>query len=392
VNAGVLPPSSQSITPPRGIGGAPQRPAQVPGGIGDSLDWRRPNWQATQDAVYGATRASNWQYGTRASAATVSAVTNNYVGTVLAATGQVWATPFVATGGLVFDPVNNTTAVVGSFGGSPNFTSGVLMNDGRIFVIPRASTSARIVDLVNRTVTTPGGTFPGGNAYTGGCLCDGGRKIYLAASLQSTGGLYDIQRQTLFTPAGTFSFDAGLSQNATTGALLLPDGRVFCSPGYHTAAIYDPVSDSLFSSSLSLGWTGSTSRFFGAVLLPNGDEILLIPQNVSAITIYNWRRDTARTVAGTATGHLGGQLMPDGSVFLVPASSTAARVYRPDTDTVTALPDTFSGSNPAAGANVVPDGRLVMMPRSDSAVRTYGTRNGPTFDPNVQLSPFFNHR
>ncbi|NBU34741.1 hypothetical protein EBZ38_14885 [bacterium] len=391
MNVGILPPTTQYATPPRAVGGAPIRPAQTPGGIGDSLDWRRPSWQATQDAAFASVRAGGWQYGTLRSAATISAVSNNYVGTVLAQNGLVWATPFAGTGGLIFDSVNNATSVLGSFGGSPNFTSGVLMNDGRIFVIPRASTTARIVDPVNRTVTTPGGTFPGGNAYTGGCLCDGGRKIYLAASLQSTGGLYDIQRQALLTPAGTFTFDAGISQNATTGALLLPDGRVFCFPGYHTAAIYDPVNDSLFASSLSLGWTGSTNRFFGGVLLPSGDEILLVPQNVSAITIYNWRRDTARTVTGTATGHLGGQLMPDGSVLLIPGSSTAARVYRPDTDTLTTLPDTFSGSNPVAGAHVVPDGRLVMMPRSDSAVRTYGVRGTP-IDQNIQLSPFFNHR
>jgi hypothetical protein len=365
----------------------------MPGGIGESLDWRRPSWQATQDAVYASSRSSNWQYGTRATAATISAVTNNYVGSVLATDGCVWATPFAATGGLVFDSNNNRTYVVGSFGGGSNFTSGVLMNDGRVFVIPRASTTARIVDLTNSTVTTPGGTFPGGNAYTGGCLIDGGRRIYLAPSLQASAGIYDLQRQTLTTPAGTFTFNSGSSLTATSGAFLLPDGRVFCAPCHTSAAIYDPVADSLFISSAALGYDGGTSatRFFGAVLLPNGDEIALIPQNVTAVVVYNWRRDTARTVAGTATGHLGGQLMPDGSVLLVPGSSTAARAYRPDTDTLTALPDTYSGSNPAAGAHVLQDGRLVMMPRSDSAVRTCGTRATPV-DANIQLSPFFNHR
>jgi hypothetical protein len=363
----------------------------MPGGIGDSLDWRRPSWQSTQDAVYAGVRASNWQYGTPATAATISAATNNYVGTVLAQNGLVWATPFAATGGLVFDSNNNRTYVVGSFGGGTNFTGGVLMNDGRIFVIPRASTTARIVDLVNNTVTTPGGTFPGGNAYVGGCLIDGGRRIYLAPAGQTTAAIYDIQRQTVSTPAGTFTFVSGLT--VASAAILLPDGRVYCAPSVNTAAIYDPVSDSLSTSSLALGYSAalSNSQFFGAVMLANGDEIALVPQYTSAIVIHNWRRDTARTVAGTATGHLGGQLMPDGSIFLNPGTSTAARVYRPDTDTLTALPDTYSGGNPIAGSHVIPDGRAVMMPRSDSAVRTYGTRGTPV-DANVQLSPFFNHR
>lgn len=365
----------------------------MPGGIDASADWRRADWTAVQDSIYATTRTAGWTYGTRQSAATITAVSNNYVGSVLGTDGRVWATPFAATGGLVFDSNNNRTSVVGSFGGGSNFTSGVLLNDGRIFVIPRASTTARIVDIVNGTVITPGGTFPGGNAYTGGCLFDGGRKIYLSPSLQASGGVYDIQRQTLSTPAGTFSFNAGSSITATSGALLLPNGKIFCAPCHTSAAIYDPIADSLFVSSLALGYDAAltSSRFFGAVLLPNGSEIALIPQNTTTLTIYNWQRDTARTISGTVTGHLGGQLAPDGSVFLVPASATAARVYRPDTDSVTALPDTYSGGNPAAGAHVIPDGRLVMMPRSDSAVRTYGTRGTPV-DPNVQLSPFFNHR
>lgn len=334
-------------------------------------------------------RTSGWTYGAMQSPATITAVANNYVGTVLAPGGLVWATPFAATGGLVFDSNNNRTYVVGAFGGGTNFISGVLLNDGRVFVIPRSSTTARIVDLTNNTVTTPGGTFAGGNIYVGGCLIDGGRRIYLAPALATTASIYDIQRQTVTTPAGTFT--TNLSTNATSGALLLPDGRVFLAPCYTSAAIYDPAKDSLFVSSLALGWTGTANPFFGAVLLPNGDEIALIPQSGTAVTIYNWRRDTARNVSGSATGFLGGQLAPDGSVFLMPGTATAARYYSPSQDAHYALPETYSGSNPAAGVHVIPDGRLVMMPRSDSAVRTYGTR-GTAVDPNPQLSPFFNHR
>lgn len=385
MNVGILPPPTQYATPPRAVGGAPIRPAQTPGGIGDSLDWRRHNWQVTQDAVYRSARSSQWQYGARVTSATVSAATNNYVGTALSATGHVFATPFVATGGLVFDPVNNTTSVLGSFGGSPNFTGAVLLNDGRIFVIPRASSTARIVDITNRTVATTAAVFPGGNAYTGGCLFDNGRRVYLCPGTQATAGIYDIQRDSLVTPAGTFSFTGNV---ATTGCLLLPDGRIFVAPGQHTAAIYNPVSDSLFSSSLSLGGY----IYWGAVLLPSGDEVMILPNAATAAVIYDWRRDTVRTATGTTTSNLGGQLAPDGSVFIMSGSTNASRSYRPETDTMTALSETNAVNTPYAGSHVVPDGRLVMMPRSDSAVRTFGTRNGPAFDPNVQLSPYYNHR
>lgn len=390
MNQGVYQPSVQRITPPRAVGGVPARPMQIPGGIDGSSDWRRADWPAAQDSIYATVRAAGWTYGTRQSAATITAVSNNYVGTVLAPGGLVWATPFAATGGLVFDSNNNRTYVVGSFGGGTNFISGVLLNDGRVFVIPRSSTTARIVDLTNNTVTTPGGTFAGGNIYVGGCLFDGGRKIYLAPALQSTATIYDLQRQSLSTPSGTFTFTAG-GINATAGAMLLPDGRIFLAPCHTSAAIYDPLRDSLFISSLALGYNGAANPFFGAVLLPNGDEIALIPQNGTAVAVYNWRRDTARNVSGSATGFLGGQLAPDGTVFMVPNAATAARYYSPSQDAHYALPDVYSGSSPAAGANVLPDGRLVMMPRSDSAVRTYGTR-GTAVEPNPQLSPFFNHR
>lgn len=388
MNAGIFPPSSQCGAPPRSIGGAPARPVQMPCGIDGALDWKRPNWPAIQDSLYASLRASNWGYGSRATAATISAVTDNYVGTALARNGLVWATPFSATGGLVFDPVNNRTSVLGSFGGSLQFTSCVLMNDGRIFVIPRASSTARIVDLENRIVTTPSPTFPGGNAYVGGCLIDDGRRIYLAPGVRSTAGIYDIQRDALVTPAGTFSFDSGTSTAAASAAVLLPDGRVFIAPFWNTAAIYDPVTDTLKHSSLSLG----SSNYFGAVLLPGGDELMLLRQNATANVIYNWRRDTSRTVAAGMPAV--GQLAPNGTVLLVQrggSSPYTARVYSPSSETVTTLSETFSVSAPCAGIHALPDGRMVVMPRSDSGVYTYGAK-GPAFDPNVQLSPFYNHR
>lgn len=370
------------------IGGAPARPVQAPGGIDGALDWRRHNWAAIQDSLYGSLRLNNWGYGSRVTAATITAVGDNYVGTALAPNGQVWATPFSATGGLVFDANNNRTFVLGSFGGSLNFTSCVLMNDGRVFVIPRASSTARIVDLENRIVTTPSPTFPGGNAYVGGCLIDGGRRIYLAPGVRSTAGIYDIQRDALLTPSGTFSFDAGTSSAATSAAILLPDGRVFCAPFSGTAAIYDPVTDSLRTSSLSLGG----NNYFGAVLLPNGDELLILQNNATSNILYDWRRDTARTVAGAMPAV--GQLAPDGTVLLLQRGGSApftARVYSPLTGRVTTLTETFSGSTPSAGIHVLPDGRIVSMPRSDAGIYTYGAK-GQSLDGNVPLSPFFNHR
>jgi len=388
LNAGIYPPSSQSVAAPLAIGGAAARPVQMPGGIDNSLDWRKTSWASMQDSVQSQARARNWRYGTVRTAATVTAVTTNYVGSVLGLGGLALACPFVATSALVFDSNNNRTYNVGSFGGSSNFTGGVLMPDGSIFIAPRASTTARIVDLSTNTVTTPNCTFPGNQVYIASCLFDGGRKIYLAPYLNTTtAGVYDIQRQTLSVPAGTFSTVSGQGA-VSSGALLLPDGRVFVAPLGSTACIYDPVADSLFTSSRSLG---SVSSFFGAVLLPSGDEIALIPQGATALVIYNWRRDTVRTIPGTCTGHIGGQLAPDGTVFLIPGTSTVARVYDPVTDTLRNLPDTFSGNFPAAGAHGLPDGRLVMLARSDSSVFTYGTLGTPV-DANIQLSAFYNHR
>lgn len=370
------------------IGGAPARPVQMPCGIDGALDWRRHNWAAMQDSLFASLRTSSWGYGPRVTAATITAVGDNYVGTALAPNGRVWATPFSATGGLVFDANNNRTSVLGSFGGSLQFTSCVLMNDGRIFVIPRASATARIVDLENRIVTTPSPTFPGGNAYTGGCLIDGGRRIYLSPGVRTTASIYDISRDALFTPAGTFAPNTGTSTAASSYCLLLPDGRVLVAPFADTVCIYDPVSDSLFKSSLALGG----SNYFGAVLLPGGDEVLIMQGNATSMLLYDWRRDTARTVAGAIPAV--GQLAPDGTVLLLQrggSSPFTARVYSPLTGRVTTLTETFAGSTPSAGIHVLPDGRIVSMPRSDAGIYTYGAK-GQSLDGNVPLSPFFNHR
>lgn len=387
MNVGIYPPSSQIADPPMSIGGAPARPVQTPGGIDGALDWRRHNWAAIQDSIYGSLRTNNWGYGPRVTAATISAaVAENYTGTALTRNGKVVASPFQALNVLVFDASTNRTSVLGSFSASGLFTSCVTLNDGRVFVVPRSSTTARIVDAENRVVTTPATIFPGNNAYTAGCLMDGGRRIYLAPRVRTTASIYDIQQDTLFTPAGTFSSSSG--QQSISCVFPLPDGRIFCAPSWNTAAIYDPVSDSLRTSSLDLGG----NKYFGAILLPSGEEILILQSSATAMLIYDWQRDRSRTVVGAMQAV--GRLAPNGSVLLLPRTSSSpwnARVYWPLTGTATTLPETFSNNAPSAGLHVLPDGRMCSIPRSDTGVYTYGSP-GPSFDLNVPLSPYQNHR
>jgi hypothetical protein len=73
----------------------------------------------------------------------------------------------------------------------------VLLPDGRVFCVPASSTTARIYDPVTNTVTTPGGTYPGGFAFTGGVLLLDGKVFCVprntsAARIYGGGGGFNI--------------------------------------------------------------------------------------------------------------------------------------------------------------------------------------------------------
>ena len=99
------------------------------------------------------------------------------------------------------------------------------------------------------------------------------------------------------------------------------------------------------------------------------------------------------TPSGTYPGSnafVGGVLLPDGRVFCVPFSSTSARIYDPNTDTLSTPTGTYPGSSAFFGGVLLPDGRVFCVPYSSTSGAIANTRSHLWLDSNFTTSPFFN--
>ena len=133
----------------------------------------------------------------------------------------------------------------------------------------------------------------------------------------------------------------------------MPDGRIFCTPGNVTVGytmIYDPAANT----------TTRTTTGFGG----NG-----------------WSN--------------GGVLMADGRVFCVPGNATNPQIYNPITDRLSGSSAVvYPGGGAYIGGVLLPDGRVFCVPYNATAARIYGGKVpvlGTRPDPNVVLSPYWNH-
>jgi hypothetical protein len=274
-------------------------------------------------------------------------------------------------------------------GGSTGFVGGVLLPDGRVFCTPRSSTTARIYNPATDTLTTPNATYPG-SAFSSVLLHDG--RVY---SMPWIGGV----TARIYNPVSDISTLSQTPHPISTnpsfsnfiGAVVLPDGRVFCVPhGSTSARIYNPTTDSLTTPN---GTYPGNGTFTGGVLLPDG-RVLCVPNIGTSARIYDPATDTLTTPSGTYSGgsFLGGVLLPDGRVFCVPFNSTSARIYNPNTNTLVASA-TFSPSPSDTspffqGGVLLSDGKVFCVPRGSTTALIYGGGGG--FDINVSLSSYYN--
>lgn len=392
MNVGILPPPSQYATPPRAIGGSPARAVQTPGGIDNSLDWRKSgpqHWPRIADSMQETIRVSDWRPTYAVMPPTFPSGTNLLIGGILFDGGRkVYLTPFNATTATIYDAVNDTISTPpGSYGGNANFLAGCLLANGDIFIAPRSSATARIYSPATGQVRTPGGTFPGtATALTAGVAFDEGRQVYCLPRNITTARIWDSRTETVRTPAGTFG-----GNESTSSGCLLPDGRILVVPqADNVLRIYDWQRDVMFTSSVAL-----SGQYFGGILMPNGDEVWLTPYGATIGLLYNWRRDTARVTTGTWPGnfaYFSSVMAPDGSMIAIPGSAIVARQYQPRTDTLTVLAGVYSINNDGGGGCVLYDGRVMIFPRAMTTAKSYGVKGTPSLDENVTLGAFMNRR
>lgn len=82
------------------------------------------------------------------------------------------------------------------------------------------------------------------------------------------------------------------------------------------------------------------------------------------------RRRQRATFSGTALAYVGGVLMADGRIFLVPFASTTALIYDPVSDQTFVPAGTYSGTSAHSSAVLLPNNEILLIPRT-SACRVY---------------------
>jgi streptogramin lyase len=143
----------------------------------------------------------------------------------------------------------------------------------------------------------------------------------------------------------------------------------------YDAGMYDQISYGTVS-----GAPGSAA-FWGGVLVPDG-RVVFVPQNATAIGIFNSATNTYSTVAytrPTTDAYLGGVLIPDGRVVFVPQNAQMIGIFNPATNVYSTIV-AATGANAYSGGVLLPDGRIVFTPSSattigifNPATNTYST-------------------
>ena len=271
------------------------------------------------------------------------------------------------------------------------YAGGVLLQDGRVYLIPFYNTTALIYDPKTNNTTTPNGTHPGNGAYGGGVLLANGKVFMGPYYGTNKAALYDPTTNT--TSFSDIIFSVPLPSHQTCGCVLLKDGRVFGVPIFiaenQQTYIFDPSSNTFVYTQARFP---GKFAFSGGVLLPNGNVFLVpwgaLQTNPAPAYIYNPTTDTANPVEGwptsTTQGFYGGVLMADGRVYCIPADGGGQYAYIYDyvTNSVTRAGGTYppdnvlsnTGVQNFAGGNLLPDGRIFISPASNPTARIYDPR------------------
>ncbi len=288
-------------------------------------------------------------------------------------------------------------------------TSGsVVMSDGRVFCLQ--VDVAKIYDPMSDSVVFAGGGYPGGAAfggYSNAILLPDGRVCCIPAlPINSSTRVFFYSPATDSIVVSTTQWPGPSDITAAVlhyGAVLLPDGRIYCvpradistffTPGANTyARIYNPTNDTIQAANKIppvdfsiIPKTGAQYR--GAILLPDG-RVFLCPHEANNAIIYDVLSNTAMTVGvhsqpeGTPGQFWGGVLLQDGRVFLVPHESTVAKIYDPVANTLVTAAGTYIGNQGYAGGILLPDGRVYCVPYFAQAPKVFD----PITNTTIQLA------
>ena len=264
----------------------------------------------------------------------------------------------------------------GSFPGGNAYSGGVLAPNGKIYFAPYSATVGRIVDPANNSVTTYG-SFPGNEAYNGGVLAPNG-KIYFAPHNGTVGRIVDPTDNTVTTYG---SFPGSLAYD---GGVLAPNGKIYFVPyGASVGRFVDPSDNSVTTYG---SFPGSVAPYSGGVLAPNG-KIYFVPFKATVGRFVDPTNNTVTTY-GSFPGndaYVAGVLAPNGKIYFVPFDATVGMFVDPSNNSVTTY-GSFPGNDAYVGGVLAPNGKIYFAPNNgtvgrivdptDNTVTTYGSFPG----------------
>lgn len=190
-------------------------------------------------------------------------------------------------------------------------------------------------------------------------------------------------------PTATVTDQWTVLENVMTrslGAVLMEDGKIFNVPAGGNASVYDPATGNI--TMVTMDHTGDDG-FMGGVLMHDG-RVYMFPRDSTSARIYDPQSNSISTPNGTYTNTYGGVVLPDGRVFSVPANGGQGNIYDPKTNTLTQT----SGSTPTGwinytGATLLADGRVFISPALAENAQIYDPVTDTFSTPSGTYGGFF---
>ena len=290
-----------------------------------------------------------------------------YTGSVVLANRRAVMAPNSATTGIVYYPKQlKSTVDEMAFGPEATVYGGaLLLPSGKVLFAPYSGSYPIITyDPTTKSITN---TVANTTIYANGmALISGGRAIFMPEIVNGTIGIYNYYTNTI---ASGPAVGAGFKYR---DCIKLSNGSVLLVPYSGTNV---PIKIYTTTGTLETK-TVTNGGYRGAVEFGSGTKVLLVPRETGAtVGIYTIGTSNALVspVNGTTsiTGFVGGVLLTDGRILLVPQTATRIALYDPDTDT---LREGASATGYTYGS-LLPDGNVIMFPYTATKIAIYNPTN-----------------
>jgi hypothetical protein len=245
-----------------------------------------------------------------------------------------------------------TQEVSSSNNASRGYLGGVVMIDGRVLLVPNLGGQVEIYDPTTDTADVLAGVT--NSRFGGACLLNDGR-VYIATAIKTLPSvLYDCK-----TGVVTEIHVA----HASSGCLLLPDGKVFNKPNGETHLwVHDVAANTASTCATALS---SQALGYGRASILQDGSVFCAPNKDTKAFLYHPSSNTCELLAENFPSgqnyFIDTVLTVQGKVFCVPSQVNEARIFDPATKGFTKLTVQYTGYLYNGGC-LLPDHRLYCSP------------------------------